>query len=635
MENKLSYEQSFASHPQAIYWSNKNILKPENISKGSHKKCWFDCKCGHVFEQIIRLINSGSWCPYCANKQLCNKKSCKICYEKSFAYSDKSKYWSINNDLNPRQVFKSSGKKYFFDCECGHIFDKALDSINNDGWCPYCSNKKLCDIKDCKKCYEKSFASHEKAKYWSNKNTLKPRDVFKVSGKEYLFNCICKHEISKRLSCISNNGTWCPYCSIPTQKLCDINDCKQCYEKSFDSNEKAKYWSDKNKIKPREVIKNSNKLFFFNCNDCFHEFEMYPYDVIKGIWCYYCSGKRLCDKKDCKKCYEKSFASHEKSKYFYNNDVDSRNIFKITGKIYNFLCDCGHEFLSSISNITYGNQWCPYCSPSPKKLCNKELCNQCYNKSFASHEYVKWWSNENKLSAREVFKNSHSTYIFNCNKSHTFPSTVSSMTRGHGCPKCYNKTEEKLREKLIVLYPELQQQYRSKWCKNKTTDRYLPYDFFLGFCKLIIELDGPQHFRQISTWKSPEEQNKSDLYKMKCANENNFSVIRILQEDVYDDKFDWLNELKDNIEKIKKDKKVQNIYMCKNNEYESFKNIDFNKITDSDLSEENENINSDEELPSESQIELVKEVKLPLKEQKKEKPKKTLIKRSQSKPTEI
>ena len=47
-----------------------------------------------------------------------------------------------------------------------------------------CSDKKLCDKEDCKKCFEKSFASHEKAKYWSNTNELKPNQVSKGSGKK-------------------------------------------------------------------------------------------------------------------------------------------------------------------------------------------------------------------------------------------------------------------------------------------------------------------------------------------------------------------------------------------------------------------------------------------------------------------
>jgi very-short-patch-repair endonuclease len=57
---------------------------------------------------------------------------------------------------------------------------------------------------------------------------------------------------------------------------------------------------------------------------------------------------------------------------------------------------------------------------------------------------------------------------------------------------------------------------------------------------------------------------------MKCANENGFSVIRILQEDVYKNNYEWVSELIDNIELISHGNAVQNIYMCKNNEYKDF-----------------------------------------------------------------
>jgi hypothetical protein len=59
---------------------------------------------------------------------------------------------------------------------------------------------------------------------------------------------------------------------------------------------------------------------------------------------------------------------------------------------------------------------------------------------------------------------------------------------------------------------------------------------------------------------------------MKCANKNGFSIIRILQEDVYKNKYDWLSELISNVDKIINENIVQNIYMCKNNEYKDFIN---------------------------------------------------------------
>ena len=119
----------------------------------------------------------------------------------------------------------------------------------------------------------------------------------------------------------------------------------------------------------------------------------------------------------------------------------------------------------------------------------------------------------------------------------------------------------------IPHYPQLKQQFKVEWCKNKT---YLPFDFVLAEDNIIIELDGLQHFEQVSNWQAPEETHLNDVYKMKCANENGYSVIRLLQTDVFYDTYDWLREVRENIEKIKLEKQLQNVYMCKNNEYEVF-----------------------------------------------------------------
>ena len=52
---------------------------------------------------------------------------------------------------------------------------------------------------------EKSFASNEKAIYWSDKNEVKPRGVFKNSDKKYYFECDCGHSFDCSLGNISNN----------------------------------------------------------------------------------------------------------------------------------------------------------------------------------------------------------------------------------------------------------------------------------------------------------------------------------------------------------------------------------------------------------------------------------------------
>jgi hypothetical protein len=83
---------------------------------------------------------------------------------------------------------------------------------------------------------------------------------------------------------------------------------------------------------------------------------------------------------------------------------------------------------------------------------------------------------------------------------------------------------------------------------------------------------------------------------MKCANQNKYSIIRLLQEDVYHDKYDWLTELKSNIEKIVIEKKVQNIFMCKNNEYNIFDNIDYDIVDEIDILEVDDEYNEETNL---------------------------------------
>ena len=113
-------------------------------------------------------------------------------------------------------------------------------------------------------------------------------------------------------------------------------------------------------------------------------------------------------------------------------------------------------------------------------------------------------------------------------------------------------------------------QFKQDWCKKL---KHLPFDFVIPEYKIIIELDGPQHFQQVSNWSSPKEQFENDKYKETCANDNGYSVIRLLQEDVFYDTYDWVKELCEAIEEIKNGGEVANIYLCTNEEYDNFKQI--------------------------------------------------------------
>ncbi|BAU80345.1 restriction endonuclease [Tokyovirus A1] len=402
--------------------------------------------------------------------RLCGKEECEFCFKRSFASHEKSKYLKKEYG-SPFLIPRTSNKKFWFECgTCKHSFEAILNNVSNGSFCPFCSNKQLCSLDECETCFEKSFASSSKAKFWSvERNEKSPREVFLGSNKKFWFRCECKHSFEATLNNILD-GRFCPFCS--NRRLCPSNECGTCFEKSFASSDKARFWStEKNKKSPREVFASSNKKFWFRCGTCEHGFETRLDSVSNGTFCPFCSNQKLCSSSDCDMCFEKSFASSDKARF--------------------------------------------------------------------------WSTERNEKSPREVFASSRKKFWFECEKKHKFCSSLHHISSGSWCPKCKNKTEAKLFSFLEEQFVEPVHQFRTSWCKNPEKNTFLPFDFCVS--KTIIELDGIQHYKQVSNWKTPEQQQKKDRYKEECAIKNGYSVLRILQEDVWNDRINWKNLLLENI----------------------------------------------------------------------------------------
>ena len=480
-----------------------------------------------------------------------------IPYERSFAsHNLKNAVWSKKNKLLPKEVLKGSNKIYYFDCtKCGHEYKRSTKEETRNYACPYCAHKLLCSNLECNMCYDNSFASHILINStWSKKNNLSPREVTKASNEKYYFNCtICNHEYDRQVSNALKNES-CSYCAH--KLLCSDLECEMCYNNSFASHQKSKLWSQSNKGKPRDYFMNSNQVFTFDCDVCFHIYDMDLRNVCAGNECGYCYGNNLCSNEHCKICKEKSFANHPNAAYWSKKNINTaRQVHKQSNKTALFDCiKCKHHYETTISYIVY-NSNCPYCAHCC--LCDDENCDFCYNNSFASIEKSKYWSDKNELKPRNYFKSSHIKFLFNCpDCNNIYKAQLQSVTAGHWCNCTINKTETKL---LIFLQsiPNITIEHPKQfdWCKNKN---YLPFDFCINNLKLIIELDGMQHFKQVQNWSSPEEQEKNDRYKMKMANENGYSIIRICQETVWNDNDDWKEKLK---LAIKKYKDVINVFI--------------------------------------------------------------------------
>ena len=277
------------------------------------------------------------------------------------------------------------------------------------------------------------------------------------------------------------------------------------------------------------------------------EFEQTPNNHLRGAGCKICSG--------CYKSNSDEFA--EKSKIIHGDIYDYSKVdyINVIEKVI-IICKEHGEFEQSPNNHLNG-QGCQKCGHNMTIFSNEDFVKEAKKIHGDKYDYSK--SSYSKMAVR---------LIIICKSHGEFSQTPSNhITHRQGCNLCINKTETKLYEIMKKIFPNLISQFKQEWCKNKKS---LPYDFCIPEYKIIIELDGRQHFQQVRNWSSPQEQFENDKFKEECANNNGYSIIRLLQEDVMNDTYDWEKELCDAVEEIKTSNEITNIYLSKNDEYDNF-----------------------------------------------------------------
>lgn len=336
-------------------------------------------------------------------------------------------------------------------------------------------------------------------------------------------------------------------CTRTQKVLCKDEFCDVCFIRSFASSHRAPYWHrEKNTLTPREVARCSNKKFWFKCEECHHTFDKALHTVDRS-WCRYCSGQDLCGMKSCSYCFKRSLASHKVAKSIAP-ESSYINLHKVgihSGRSINFLCKkCKHNFTAIINNVTGKKTWCPYCckGKSTFGLCDKKKCDHCEKRSLASHWISEFWSPRNNKVPRFVPRGTDTKYWFLCNScGHEYKTSVSSITspsnyvKTNRCHHCKNKTERHVFS-FLKCHWETIPQATFDWCR---TTKSLPYDFCLPNERLMICVDGRQHFQQVMKWQSPAEQFHRDQMKTYLALEHGYSVLRICQEDIWGKKVDW------------------------------------------------------------------------------------------------
>jgi hypothetical protein len=241
-------------------------LTPEDVSYGSHQKCWWQCPIDkkHVWEAAVKERTRGNGCPYCSNKRITENNNLAA------RYAAVAKQWhpTRNKPLLPSDITPGSEKLIWWRCHrsAKHVWQAVTPAIvrswgeGNSG-CPFCVGKKVTD--------ESSFlAKHaDAAKLWhpTLNDELTPEMVSPSSTKMIHWQCpqVADHVWTARANNIARTHqrgrSGCPFCAGR----------KVAHERSLEAKypDLAKLWHrGLNKpLQPHQVTFGSNKVVWWRC----------------------------------------------------------------------------------------------------------------------------------------------------------------------------------------------------------------------------------------------------------------------------------------------------------------------------------------------------------------------------------
>jgi very-short-patch-repair endonuclease/predicted SPOUT superfamily RNA methylase MTH1 len=510
----------------------------ETEYKNANTKMKYKCKNGHITDIIFKSFKKGSRCAKCNG----NKK---------YTFNEVYNYFIEQKCELLSQEYINIDTKMKYKCYCGNESQISFNSFKRGHRCSKCYGNEKLTFKYVKNYFIEQECELLETEYKSNNTKMKYRcdcgnesnitfnnfqnghRCIKCSGKEkltyeYVKNYFTEQDCELLETEYKNANTKIKY-KCKNGHITDIifssfkngNRCAECNgNKKYTFNEVYNYFIEqKCELLSQEYINIDTKMKY-KCY-CGNESQISFNSFKNGCRCIKCSGNEKLTFK-----YVKNYFTEQDCELLDTEYINNETLME-------YKCKC-----SNISKISYA---------SFKK---GHRCIKCGGKEKLTLEYVKNYFKEQNcelLSNEYINANTKIEYICECKNNSEI--TYANFKNGSRCNMCKNKTELKLLKWVKEIYSQfiIKTQVKFDWCKNK---RLLPFDFYIEDLNLIIELDGPQHFKQVSNWKSPEETKIIDDLKNKLALENNFKVIRICQRIVWDDKEDWDIQLKEAISNI-------------------------------------------------------------------------------------
>lgn len=373
---------------------------------------------------------------------------------------------------------------------------------------------------------------------WDNKlNKCSPYDIAMSTAHKYYFKCnrgiheseltsICNITGEKhyRVHCRKCNsfGQWC------------IDNSKQ---------ELLNRWDKKlNNLDPFDVPYGSGKKYWFTCpvNNPNHPSEQKMLsNVVRQSGSQRCLG---CESfgQWCIDNVDKDFMTK------YWSDKNTINPFTFTfrsdRKVYIKCHKTSYhdDYLISCANFVKGKR-CSYCTPKgPTKV------HKFDSVGYKFPDIFKIWSSKNKYTPYNYTFRSNKKVLFDCPKHGEYERKICDMYSSYfKCPMCVQEESASKLQYKVNLYLEslgykpLHEHNCNLLPRNPLTNAILPYDNEIPELKLIIEVNGMQHYEisqftvlsSMSSGKTPEEclqyQGEKDDYKRQYAIEHGYYFLEI------------------------------------------------------------------------------------------------------------
>ena len=135
----IGYNDLATTHPKLIeeWHPTRNIITPQEITFGSEKKIWWQCKEGHEWEAVV-YSRKNNGCPYCSgNKVLVGYN------DLATTHPELIKEWhpTKNNGISFLDISLGSNKKVWWKCKKGHEWKSVVHSRCSGCGCPICKEE--------------------------------------------------------------------------------------------------------------------------------------------------------------------------------------------------------------------------------------------------------------------------------------------------------------------------------------------------------------------------------------------------------------------------------------------------------------------------------------------------------------